>query len=83
MLAMWDLDTPTLSASSSCFSPSSSRSCRNASPSSMGFRSSRWMFSMSASLSRSASSESLRTTGTVASPASLAARSRRSPVTTS
>ena len=55
VFAMCDRDTPTRSASSSCFSPSSSRSCRNASASSIGPRSSRWMFSISASRSVSAS----------------------------
>ena len=83
MFAMCDRDTPTRSASSSCLSPSSSSSARNASASSIGLRSSRWMFSISASRRMSASSESRSTTGTVASPACFAARSRRSPAISS
>ena len=79
VFAMCDRDTPTRSARSSCFRPRSSSSWRKASASSIGPRSCRWMFSMSASRRRSASSVSRSTTGTVASPATFAARKRRSP----
>ena len=47
--------------------------------SSSGFRFSRWMFSISAIASAAWSGTSRTTTGTSVSPASFAARQRRSP----
>ncbi len=55
VFAMCDRDTPSRSASVSCFRPSSSSSWRKASACSIGSRSSRWMFSMRASRRVSAS----------------------------
>ena len=57
------------------------RSIRRCRPcaSSSGLRSSRWMFSISAITAAASSGTSLTSTGTSSSPASLAARTRRSP----
>ena len=70
-------------ASSSFESPSSSTSAAQARASSTGFRSSRATFSISAVCIRCGSSSSRTIAGTVSSPASRAARQRRSPAISS
>ena len=71
---------PTWRATASWVRPKRSMSSRYASAVSIGLRSARWRFSISASSSESVPSEASRTTaGIVSSPAMRAARSRRSP----
>ena len=74
---------PRRPASSSFESPSSSTSVAQARASSTGFRSSRATFSISAVCIRCAASSSRTIAGTVSSPASRAARQRRSPAISS
>ena len=76
-------DRPTASAASACVSPNSSMSRCSERASSMGFRSSRWMFSMSATATADSSGMSRMTAGIVCRPAICAARQRRSPATIS
>ena len=71
------------SAISSCDRFASSASRRYACASSIAFRFSRWMFSMSATWSSWSSGTSRTTTGTLSRPARCAARQRRSPATIS
>src|SRR5438128_349261 len=80
-LATVERSLPTRAASSSCVSPCSSISRLYAPASSMGFRSSRWMFSMSAISKASLPVTSRTITGSSRSPAFWAARQRRSPAT--
>ena len=72
-------ERPTACAAWSCVSWNSS--IRRCSPcaSSSGFRSSRWMFSISDITAADSSGTSCTSTGTSSRPASLAARKRRSP----
>ena len=74
---------PSRRASSSFESPRSSTSAAHARASSTGLRSSRATFSISAVCSRSASASSRTIAGTVCTPASRAARHRRSPAISS
>ena len=72
-------ERPTRSPTCSCVSPNSSISRRSPSASSMALRSERWMFSTSASESRSCSLAVRTTAGMDPRPACRAARSLRSP----
>ena len=70
---------PSFFAADSCVKPYLSISCRQPSATSMGSRSSRCRFSISASAAACSSVTSLMMTGTSSSPARRAARQRRSP----
>ena len=72
-------DTPSFLAAVSCVRPYFSISWWQPSATSMGFRSSRCRFSISARAAACSSDTSLMMTGTSSSPASRAARQRRSP----
>ena len=81
MFVITGRERPSRVASSSWVTANSSRSCWYAAASSSGLSCTRWMFSSSALRSRASSAVSRTIEGMAASPASWAARQRRSPMT--
>ncbi|KAG1431903.1 hypothetical protein G6F57_022881 [Rhizopus arrhizus] len=78
-LLVAERERPIACAACSCVRPNSSSRRRTPCASSSGFRSSRWMFSISAMTAAFSSATSRTSTGTSFTPASWAARKRRLP----
>src|SRR6266545_475314 len=80
---IWGRLRPIRWASSSWVAPNSASSCWYAAASSSGLSCARWMFSSNASRSISSSRVSRMIAGIISMPSAIAARQRRSPITSS